>query len=557
MSNIFKPPIHYTKHKYTVTSEFMNELELVTTQDKTAESVFGGLFEPSNPHTWELLKDMVETYTIDINYLKDTQNLICKYTINPYTNICYPGTIRCLDIIRCPTFISKYGYVGYTHFKFLNKQENVLRALSLYTMVSPVITLATPLIIVIVPFIILNFGIHPIDFNSYMAILKTMGNSHPVIGLIMNFGSLNNEQKLYQLMTLALYFFSIYRQCMDCYGFIKNIIELNKQFIDLKEYVSTTIQHMRHFTSFTYQLKSYDTFNQALSTNINELINIKNMVDEIIPFQWTAKSLINIGVMLKIAYTIYSSSDIQSTIEYAISFNSYMEIFEKIHDLYTNKHLHVAKLRKQRQPKINMTNMIYPSHVKSGSAVSNNISLHKNIIITGPNASGKTTLLKSVLINVLFTQQYGIGFYKHASITPFKYFHCYINIPDTNGRDSLFQAEARRCKVILDSIQNNLDGKHLCIFDELYSGTNPEEAVTSSSNFLQYITKKPNVKWILTTHFVDLCTQLEKVPSIINYHMKVTDDFKYLYKMKPSISHVKGAYKILEEMQFPKEMIGI
>jgi hypothetical protein len=125
----------------------MNELELVTTQDKTAESVFGGIFEPSNTHTSKLLKDMVETYTIDISYLKDTQKLISQYTINPYKNTWYDGTVTCLEYIKCPTFIGKYGFIEYTHFMFLNKQENVLRALSLYTLISPVLTIATPLII--------------------------------------------------------------------------------------------------------------------------------------------------------------------------------------------------------------------------------------------------------------------------------------------------------------------------------------------------------------------------------------------------------------------------
>ena len=33
--------------------------------------------------------------------------------------------------------------------------------------------------------------------------------------------------------------------------------------------------------------------------------------------------------------------------------------------------------------------------------------------------------------------------------------HCYINIPDTGGRDSLYQAEARQCKNILETIENN------------------------------------------------------------------------------------------------------
>ena len=99
------------------------------------------------------------------------------------------------------------------------------------------------------------------------------------------------------------------------------------------------------------------------------------------------------------------------------------------------------------------------------------------MIVTGPNASGKTTILKTVILNLIFSQSYGYGFYSKASVVLYDKIHCYLNIPDTSGRDSLFQAEARRCKDIIDSLDDN--SKHFCIFDELFSGTNPNEACAS------------------------------------------------------------------------------
>jgi len=81
------------------------------------------------------------------------------------------------------------------------------------------------------------------------------------------------------------------------------------------------------------------------------------------------------------------------------------------------------------------------------------------------------------------------GFYKSCTLNPFNYFHCYINIPDSISRDSLFQAEVRRCKEILDNITDNPSLRHFCVFDELYSGTNPYEAISSAYSYLNYITK--------------------------------------------------------------------
>jgi hypothetical protein len=202
-------------------------------------------------------------------------------------------------------------------------------------------------------------------------------------------------------------------------------------------------------------------------------------------------------------------------------------------------------------------NLYYPPHE---TPVKNNVIIDKKIIITGPNAAGKTTVIKSTLMNIILSQQIGYGFYESAKVKPYDYLHCYLNIPDTSGRDSLFQAECRRCKEILDTIKEN--GKtdtHLCVFDELYSGTNPDEAELSSVAFMEYLIKMKNIKCILTTHFVKICSILETRGNIKNYYMDTTitenNDFKYSFKLLKGISEVKGGIKVLKDMNYPKEII--
>jgi DNA mismatch repair ATPase MutS len=182
------------------------------------------------------------------------------------------------------------------------------------------------------------------------------------------------------------------------------------------------------------------------------------------------------------------------------------------------------------------------------------------MIITGPNASGKTTMLKTSLFNILFSQQIGLGFYSKAKIKIFTYLHCYLNIPDTSGRDSLFQSEARRCIEILNKItENDIKNTHLCVFDELYSGTNPQEATDSATAYLKYINKFPNISFILTTHFLDLCKNLQQYDTIKNYNMETIEknnDFTYTYKLLDGISYVKGAIKVLKDLNYPNEIIN-
>jgi DNA mismatch repair protein MutS len=144
-----------------------------------------------------------------------------------------------------------------------------------------------------------------------------------------------------------------------------------------------------------------------------------------------------------------------------------------------------------------------------------------------------------------------------------------LNIPDTSGRDSLFQAEARRCKEIIDVIDAASTGsRHFCIFDELFSGTNAEEATSASYGFLKYLQKHENVDFILTTHFVKLCKKVKKNAGsglrIANFKMDATlgcaedtaNGIQFSYKLVKGISKIKAARLILIQMGFPDEIVA-
>ena len=109
-------------------------------------------------------------------------------------------------------------------------------------------------------------------------------------------------------------------------------------------------------------------------------------------------------------------------------------------------------------------------------------------------------------------------------------------------------------------ILDNPDDKHFCIFDELYSGTNPYEATSSAYAFLVYLTKLNNVNFMLTTHYIKLCKSLKKNKCITNYHMQIELDgqnIKYKYKLKKGISDLKGGLVVLKDLEYPKEIVDI
>jgi hypothetical protein len=584
-NNTFKLPICYDTLTCIVPEQIQTDLELVNciidcsggppissssdiNQLSSNTSVYNTIFKydtsSKNYHMKNVIKQIASTYTTNILYLKDTQNLITNFqsistdiSCNTITyNYNYDDIILFNHELQLPTFLNTYGLIEYQHFLMINNYKHILQVLSLYTICSPIIALATPIIILIIPFILLKIKFVNITLESYIELLKQVGHSNPCINMCTNFRNIPNEQKTYQAVTLLLYIYSIYQQCTQCYKFYTQLQILNSYLVNLKQFVSKSLSFMRHFVSYIYKLNTYSLFNTELSNNINTLLDIQHFLEPIQPFTHSMNTLFQIGYILKITYVLYSENHIQQSIQYALSFNAYYEIIESIVSLYQQQKIHIATFKSHKKPILKFKHMYYPPYIwnTSSNVVTNHINLQKNMVITGPNASGKTTLLKSVFINILLTQQFGVGCYTKASITPFKYLHCYLNIPDTIGRDSLFQAEARRCKEIIDLIQNNTDGHHLTIFDELYSGTNPDEAISSSYGVLKYITKYPHIKWILTTHFIELCKLLDTHKNIKNSHMEVNDQLHYTYLLKPKMSTIKGAHKILQDMNFPQEV---
>jgi DNA mismatch repair ATPase MutS len=312
----------------------------------------------------------------------------------------------------------------------------------------------------------------------------------------------------------------------------------------------TIIENKPTYSKFRMELHNHYTIFSELQ---KELVNVQ-------PFSPSLYKLTEIGELLRIYYIIHSNIDYSNSLYYSFGFEGYMN---NLLGLYENLSLeNISKAVFDSSSNTLIEGEYYPPHMGL-DYVRNNCDLSKNLIITGPNASGKTTYLKTTVVNVIFTQQTGFGFYTSCILNPYTHIHSYLNIPDTSGRDSLFQAESRRCKEILDNIHiNNIDSRHLCIFDELYSGTNPEEATKSAYSFLIYLAKNENVDFILTTHYTSICNRMKNTQNIENWKMVVKtkeDDeneiINYTYKIKKGVSKIQGALKVLKEMDYPSEII--
>lgn len=198
--------------------------------------------------------------------------------------------------------------------------------------------------------------------------------------------------------------------------------------------------------------------------------------------------------------------------------------------------------------------LINPAMVTTNSLNMGTSDLTANLIITGPNAGGKTTALTGLLINIIMAQSYGIAAASNLSLTPFAKIHSYLDIT-TNliEGESLFKAEVNRSKKLKESILScSYNEKSFTIIDELFSGTNPEVASTVGLKFAEFLGKTPHSMSIITTHFPKITEIEEQTGRFQNY--KVADAYiaqdgtvTYPFKLEKGKSTQNIAQHMLEQ----------
>ena len=569
INDIFKIPIIYNNDIKKLNESVVNDLELVNPIDKEDTSIYENIFNPSNKASKKVIEQFASHYTTDTDYLKDTQHLIQSLEteeINTIYNKYNFGNFELNDIvssweeIKSETgFCEKYLYVDWKFAKDLNNNSSFLQLMSIYNIASPILSLCLPIFVLIVPFFIIKIKGIELNIKQYIEILKTIISTHSIFKVFTQFTQVDNSQKIYLVLSSAFYLFSIYQNILVCIRFYSNIQKIHNYLFKFKKYLGYTIELMNYHSSKSSKLTKYNDFNNINETNKNTLIQLHEELTKISPFTFSFSKITEIGHIMSIFYKLYDNDIYNNALIYSFGFNGYFSIINQVKTNITdNKIVKTEFVNKKKKPVFKK--MYYPKFINDDeqTIIKNDCNLNKNIIITGPNASGKTTTLKSVLINIILSQQIGYGCFESLKLHPYDNIHCYLNIPDTSGRDSLFQAEARRCKEIIDCINEKTDKTHFCIFDELYSGTNPEEAVVSAFAFMDYIVKNKNVTCLLTTHYVKLCKKLSKNKMIDNFNMKTikkNDNFEYTYLIEKGISKIKGGLKVLKDMNYPKEIL--
>ena len=539
----FNIPIYFIKDKIKLNNTLKEDLEI----NDTSNSIYYKLFKPKNKYSKLVSENLYEYYTTNLIFLKDTQYLIKNF--KPLkSNIDIDSICKITDELNNETgFYEKYKYINNNYLDFLNYNSYFLHIFTIYNLTGPVLNILIPILMLLIPFFLIKYHNKNVSISEYFRYLKIVIKHHFIGKQLLQYNDVTIEKKIIILATTIFYIFNIIQNCGSCLTYYNNLYKIKDNLVQLKSYIYFTIDSINNLNK--YCKSSYKKFIEKNNLVKNILINNYDNLNNLNLNNFNLKDIKNIGKILYNFYNLFKNNTYKKALEYTYNIHGYISNICELNLLLKNKKINTCKFTK----KYTYLENAYFSTLVNDLPIKNNICLNSNKIISGPNASGKTTILKSTLFNIILSQQFGLGFYSKCKINPYHYINSYINIPETSNRDSLFQAEARRCKEILDCINLNNKLRHFCIFDELYSGTNPKEAISAAYGYLSYLNSK-NIVFMLTTHYIELCEKLDKLDNIDNLKMKV-DNNKNYYILENGISKINGGIKILKDLNYNEEII--
>jgi DNA mismatch repair protein MutS len=171
------------------------------------------------------------------------------------------------------------------------------------------------------------------------------------------------------------------------------------------------------------------------------------------------------------------------------------------------------------------------------------------LFLTGANMAGKSTFINAIGSSV-YLAHLGMGVPAQGMrLTLFDGILSNINVTDNIIRgESYFFNEVQRIKNTITKINNGR--KWLVLIDELFKGTNVQDAMKCSSTVIKGLIKIPNSLFILSTHLYEIGEELKAYPNILFRYFETTvtgDQLAFSYQLKEGISNDRLGYLILKK----------
>ena len=296
---------------------------------------------------------------------------------------------------------------------------------------------------------------------------------------------------------------------------------------------------------------------------INESVNIITKVPlEIIKPYLDNKILdeyeqIRLTTSMSDIYKLWKQSDIKSKIKSLLKIIYTIDIINSISRIRDEENWctpsyssHETKMWCMKNPLLNNNQIGNPSN------------LSKSIIITGPNAAGKTTYVKSILSNIILAHTFGITNCIKSNIILYDTIYSFMRITDILGEKSYFEIETEYCssmikKAVIISSENK---KGLFLMDEPMHSTPPTEGMATAYAVAEYIGSLSGINLLITTHFHKLILLEKHYPNkFINISVEAikqsNNTFHFPYKISRGSSNQCIALELLDKQKFPQNVI--
>ena len=192
-------------------------------------------------------------------------------------------------------------------------------------------------------------------------------------------------------------------------------------------------------------------------------------------------------------------------------------------------------------------------HPMIPNPVANSINIDKGVLITGSNASGKSTFLKTIALDAILAQTVFTCTAHAYCADYFKVMTSMALRDDLEGGESYYMVEIKSLQRILKECSK---GKPiLCIVDEVLRGTNTIERIAASSQILRSLAM-PHVLPLAATHDIELSYILENCYQNYHFEEEIREhDVFFNYQLKNGRATTRNAIKLLEIIGYDPQII--
>lgn len=187
-------------------------------------------------------------------------------------------------------------------------------------------------------------------------------------------------------------------------------------------------------------------------------------------------------------------------------------------------------------------------------AVVNPVNWQKNILVTGSNASGKSTYVKSIAISCILAQTIQTAIAEQFTLQSGHVLTSMAIEDDLFEGDSYFVSEIKSIKRLLDQVASK--ERCYCFVDEILKGTNTIERIASSASVVRWLAEYPSLAFV-ATHDIELTEILKNYCENVHFEEQVTEGkgISFDFKLKEGPSRTRNAIALLKVLDYPESIV--